>query len=849
MIPILLSLILIFAPIARGAVNACIFTPVYIVILSICVICILRFFINNEIKLRKTPVDIAILLFLLISVISSLSSRYIYGSIMEIARFISLALIFYITVNFIIEKNHIKKILNLILITGTSVAIFGILQYLNIIAKPWWANPKFLSATYVNHNHFAGYLELLIPVSIGMILSEREARKKALYIVSFLALSIAFLLSMSRSGWLALSISMVFMAAVIFKKGKIRFVIFMSMLFFITLMVFALNTIDTHFLLERISSYKELDFSGRLEIWKGTLGIIKNNFIFGTGPGSFIYNFPRYRPAGLNMLVNYAHSDYLQVASEMGIFNLGIMIFIIFRIIKKGLRTHMIAHRSFKIWIPLSLTTGILSMAIHNIGDFNFYIPANVIIFTVFSAFIFNIFSAKEGEYKYLILKLNPMQHRFFKFVTLSIASLAIIFMGAIFAADACSLASDRAISRNDLKAGEALAYRASRLNPFDYVYPYKLADIYNKKAKTLSDNKFLKQAEAEYKRALFLNPIDSWSWIGLADTYSRLFKESPMDYKFNELAKSNYKRALDLDPLNSYYLKEFAKFYLNLENLEESSQMYKKASTVMSKSQSLAWMAERFIDGRSYRDLADMAFASQDIKKAFIFYKMAENFKEEDQEAKSGQVRCYMKMFLMRRALDKYREIGPSSKAKSILFASLGEYCLSKGLVESADNFSKKSIIACPNNPEGFQLKYKVSKQIRGHNDSLGEFKDILDFNSVSVSLNGVSEARLGISGKLNKEGSISQDVILPAGMYEFNVEAKGDKAQGVGPHIKVKFNGIDAMDAYVDSEDWRYYPGIIVVDYSLNRIEIIYDNDYYNPETKEDRNLYIDSVKLKVL
>lgn len=839
MITILLSLILILAPILRGSVNACVFTSIYLIILSILLICIARIFVNKEIRLRKTPIDIAVLIFFLTAVISSFNFKYIYGSVAEISKFISLGLIFYITVNFITEESDIKKILNLLLVTGSCVAIFGIFQYFGIIPKDWWANRRFLSATYVNHNHFAGYLELLIPVSIGMALSTARKYKKALYVASFLVLSAAFLLSMSRGGWLALSISMFLMAAVIFKKGRIRFIVLMSALVFITLAVFAFNAVDISFLLKRVSSYKELDFSGRLEIWKGTLGIIKDNFMIGTGPGSFIYNFPKYRLAGLNMFVNYAHSDYLQVFSEMGIFGFGALIFIIWAIVKKALRTHMIAHSSFKVWASLGLSAGILSMALHNIGDFNFYIPANAIIFAVFSGFIFNISSLREGEAEYFILKQNLAPAGFLKVITLSVAGIAIILASLILAAECYSTVSGRAISGNDLKRGEALAYKATRLNPFNAAYHYKLAGIYNETARAIP----------EYEKSLSLNPLDSRSWIGLADAYYELFKAAPADNSLSKSAEVFYKNALDLDPLNSQYLKKFADFLLDMKNTGLSSLVYKKASHVISKTKMFSSRSDEFTDAMSYEDIARLAFSANDINKAMVFYKMAENFKGDNEEPKLGQVRCYVKMSLMKKALDKYLEIKPSKNAKSVLFAVLGEYCLGKDMIRSAENFSKRAIRLNPKNPEGFQLRYKIAKQARGLDNSMEEFKDVLDFNSVTVSANDVHEARLGIRGKLNKEGSLSQDVILASGIYEFNIEAKGDIAQGLGPHIKVKFNGMEAMNVYVNDTDWRYYPGIIVVDHPLNRFDIIYDNDYYNPETKEDRNLYIGSIKLKVL
>ena len=255
---------------------------------------------------------------------------------MEFIRLMTLAAVFFIVVNFVDTREKIKRIINIMLAAGTGIALFGILQYLGVIDNSWWGNARFLSATYVNHNHFAGLMELTIPLSIGMVLSERGIGKKSVYIYSFLVLSTAFLLSMSRGGWFSLSIAMFFMAVVVFKKGRARFTLFIAGLLLIVLGAVALNIVDPGLLWRRISSYRELDLAGRLGIWKGTLGIIRHNWFLGTGPGSFIYNFPRYRPAGLNMFVNSAHNDYLQVASEIGIFGLGVMVYVIINIIEKG---------------------------------------------------------------------------------------------------------------------------------------------------------------------------------------------------------------------------------------------------------------------------------------------------------------------------------------------------------------------------------------------------------------------------------------------------------------------------------------------------------------------------------
>jgi len=780
------------------------------------------------------------------------NSGYKYASIMEFIKLINLGVIFYIVVNFVKKGEDIKKLLNIILIIGTGIALFGILQYIGVIGNSWWDNPKFLSATYVNHNHFAGLMGLVIPLSIGMILSEKDMGKRPLYIYAFLVLSSAFLLSMSRGGWFSLSVALLFMTFFILRKGKSRFIFFMSILLLITIGIFVFNATDMNLLLNRMSSYGELDFSGRCEIWKGTLDLIKDNWLFGVGPGAFIYNFPKYRPAGLNMFVNYAHSDYLQVFSEMGIFALGLMVFIITRIIRKGLATFKIARTPFKSWISLSLAVGVLTISLHGLGDFNFYIPANAIIFTVFCGLIFNVSSKKEKKYPQLMLKVNPALGTFFKSLTLITIITLIIFISTALLAEICSTASDRALIRNNMEKAEHLSLVAITMCPFNHSYPYKLANIYDKKAQGEADGRqYINKSVERYKEALHLNPIDAWSWIGLADSYYQLSRYPAIDYNFFELADSAYRKAIDLDPVNWYYLKKHAGFLLNSGNAALSSQMYKRVSHAMSESKERSLIASTFTDGESYEEMADLAFAAQDISKALVYYEMAEVIRENNENAKLGQLRCYLKMSLVKDALLKYRKLRSSVRSKSILFTSLGECYLNMGYIETAGRFLEKSLTVNPENAEAYQLKHKISKKTGKGNYPVGEIYKILDFNSIPVSVDFGADG-FNMTFDIKKDmccgGEFALDIFLPAGMYEFNINARGQEALGTWPHMIVKFNNKHTMDVYLN-DNWMEYSGIIIVDCSINRFGIVFDNDYYDEESMEDRNLYIDGIRLKAL
>ena len=61
----------------------------------------------------------------------------------------------------------------------------------------------------------------------------------------------------------------------------------------------------------------------RPHMWKDTIKLIRDFPILGVGLGNYVYVFPEYRTFTFHArLLRYAHNDYLQFVSEMGIFGL-----------------------------------------------------------------------------------------------------------------------------------------------------------------------------------------------------------------------------------------------------------------------------------------------------------------------------------------------------------------------------------------------------------------------------------------------------------------------------------------------------------------------------------------------
>ena len=72
--------------------------------------------------------------------------------------------------------------------------------------------------------------------------------------------------------------------------------------------------------------------SGRWGIWKETFPVIKENFLLGTGPSSYILKFP-------NSRVDNSHNDFIEISLTIGIPALLIYLAFILTILKKGFST------------------------------------------------------------------------------------------------------------------------------------------------------------------------------------------------------------------------------------------------------------------------------------------------------------------------------------------------------------------------------------------------------------------------------------------------------------------------------------------------------------------------------
>lgn len=378
---------LLFLPIARAGARDWVMSLAMVFGAPLVFVWLLRADNSKKYKFKRTSFDPELFIFGIIVFLSFVFSINKYRSLCVFLGLAGYIGIYYLLVdNF--SRDMWRRLLGLIVFIGTGLSVYGLLQYFGCLPNFWWISEKSLASTYVNHNQFAGYLELVIPLTLGFIFSNRKKALgyKLVLIAALVLMASAFVLSQSREAWLCLAASLVVVGILLLRRaGFSRRRI--TLLFLLIVFVFVLIAFISPKALRQagkimITESEKESFQDRWKIWQGSISMIKDKPLFGWGLGTFAQGFLRFKPKDLEKKADFAHNDYIQVAAESGIFGLIAMLWILVFLLREGFAK----GKSYP--FVLGCVTGNLSFCLHGFLDFNFYIPANMFLFIVYSAFI-----------------------------------------------------------------------------------------------------------------------------------------------------------------------------------------------------------------------------------------------------------------------------------------------------------------------------------------------------------------------------------------------------------------------------------------------------------------------------
>ncbi len=418
----------VFAALAHGAVEAWSLALFELLVTLLGLLWAFKWIADGRLKVKVPMLALPIAALLAIGVAQSVSlggpdtpvrslSMDVEATRAAAAMLFFLLVSFLIAANFFDDRERLRTLVRFLVVYGLVLAVFALIQHLTWDGRFYWLRPTRQYAVFgpfVNRNHYAGYMAMLIPVPVGLILN-RGVRKEAWLLFGFAAviMGLTVVVSLSRGGMVSVFAGLIFVAAMSGRrglagggsgerrsmaaagrsrlKGRIGAVAALALAITVGVVwIGAEGVINRAAQTIGDETQSKLNFFGRNWVWSDTLTMFSRNPVLGVGLGAYETVYPMYGHGDGYMLVQYAHNDYLQLLSDAGILGgvAGIwFLVLLFRAIARATRS----ADPLMSGLALGCGGGIFSILVHSLFDFNLQIPSNCLLFLLLTAVVSNI--------------------------------------------------------------------------------------------------------------------------------------------------------------------------------------------------------------------------------------------------------------------------------------------------------------------------------------------------------------------------------------------------------------------------------------------------------------------------
>jgi O-antigen ligase len=270
------------------------------------------------------------------------------------------------------------------------VSAFGIVQFFSSQGQMFWSVKmpwELYFGSYVNHNHYAGLMEMLIPIAAAYALLRPRSDPLRGCLIFAVVVSIAsVLLSGSRGGMAALLFEALLLVTILLRRvGERRphgYALW-GLASLAAACVLFLWMAPEKILMRQAALVDpslmrgDMSLTGRIRANLDSFRIFRAHPWMGTGLGSFESVYPAYQSTSSDLRLDHVHNDYAEALVETGIAGgaliaaaIVIFLFFVFRNLAQRLREEMG-------WLQFGASLGVCGLLLHSFVDFNLHIPAN----------------------------------------------------------------------------------------------------------------------------------------------------------------------------------------------------------------------------------------------------------------------------------------------------------------------------------------------------------------------------------------------------------------------------------------------------------------------------------------
>jgi O-antigen ligase/tetratricopeptide (TPR) repeat protein len=431
-------------------------------------------------------------------------------SLLEWIRLTSYGVFYILTVQLLSRSKLLTKTVKIIAWLSIGIAFLAIIQKVTSPHEIYWFRPTPSNSgtvgPWVYHNHYAGFMELVFPLTLALFFYYRPAfiyqqnfRSRAASIFSapgsnlhfFLGFGVILILAsvfiaLSRGGIVAISLGLFFFLLLLSsKRAKSGSVLSLVL---IGCLLLAVTWIGWDPILTKFN--RTLTETGgindaRLHVWQDCAPMIRDFFFTGTGFGTFIHVYPQYSTIPSTSIFDHAHNDYIELLTDGGIIGFLLAAWFVLTIIIHGFQKLRSRRDHYSILIIIAGLTAIFSLLLHSVTDFNMHNGANGLYFFFLCGLLISAANTRL-QYRTRPTLLSPVSSpwRWAYCAALPLLLLTVTFQGGILMADNLYQQLSRIylnpqLSEQTLQKLLTTINKVITLDPLNASYPYYRGNLF----------------------------------------------------------------------------------------------------------------------------------------------------------------------------------------------------------------------------------------------------------------------------------------------------------------------------------------------------------------------------------
>ncbi|HJN62595.1 MAG TPA: O-antigen ligase family protein, partial [Candidatus Parcubacteria bacterium] len=271
-------------------------------------------------------------------------------------------MIYYLTINLINDDKKMRVVLYSMFLTMAMVSVFGIIG-INYIGEGYRA-----ISFFGNPNPLAGYANLIIPVSFGMLMTSVYLWERITLGIFTVLSIITWIFTLSRSAWFSLIVTMILLFSLAKVKKK-RVVLLLAVFLAISaILLLSSNIYKSEFMKTTTLNEVKVSLEPRALCYQVGLNMVKDDLILGIGIGNYpslikkyakVYELTHYLQA-YDLIYHHLHNLYLQVFVVTGIMGLSAFIFWLACIVRYLMSSLKSLENSRHYWLFVGLMGGVI---------------------------------------------------------------------------------------------------------------------------------------------------------------------------------------------------------------------------------------------------------------------------------------------------------------------------------------------------------------------------------------------------------------------------------------------------------------------------------------------------------